>query len=109
MVCGKREYGGQDWGEAAIMRAYLKLSAACLATTFVITQRTGAHVNGSRLSEDETDIKRRLLARSCLVGGNLLRLAFLILTTSRRHAEASGLARGRKRRPGLCLMASVLG
>ncbi|MCH2131914.1 MAG: acyl-CoA dehydrogenase family protein, partial [Pirellulaceae bacterium] len=54
-----REYGGQDWDASAIMRAYLKLSAACLTTTFVITQRTGA-CQRIALSED-TELKRRLL------------------------------------------------
>ena len=37
-----RELGGQGWSEAAVVRGYLKLSAACLTTTFVITQRSGA-------------------------------------------------------------------
>ena len=33
-----RDLGGQGWSEAAVVRGYLKLSAACLTTTFVITQ-----------------------------------------------------------------------
>ncbi len=36
------EWGGQGWCDDAVLRAYLELSAACLTTAFVITQRTGA-------------------------------------------------------------------
>ena len=36
------QWGGTDWPAGDIVRGYLKLSAACLTTTFVITQRTGA-------------------------------------------------------------------
>ena len=36
------ELGGQGWSAADVVRGYLQLSAACLTTTFVITQRTGA-------------------------------------------------------------------
>ena len=32
------ELGGQQWHEADLLRGYLKLAAACLTTTFVITQ-----------------------------------------------------------------------
>src|SRR4051812_8417685 len=35
-------WGGQGWREADIVRGYLALSAACLTTTFVLTQRTVA-------------------------------------------------------------------
>ncbi len=36
------ELGGQGWSAVDVVRGYLRLSAACLTTTFVITQRTGA-------------------------------------------------------------------
>src|SRR5262245_52953934 len=36
------ELGGQGWTEADVLHGYVKLAAACLTTTFVITQRTGA-------------------------------------------------------------------
>ena len=36
------ELGGQAWQDDAIIEGYLRLSAACLTTTFVITQLTGA-------------------------------------------------------------------
>src|SRR5690242_12131333 len=34
--------GGQGWSEADLLRGYLKLSAACLTTAFILTQRVGA-------------------------------------------------------------------
>ena len=36
------EWGGQAWSEEDVLRGYLALSSACLTTTFVLTQRTGA-------------------------------------------------------------------
>src|SRR3954453_10051722 len=36
------ELGGQGWNEIDLLRGYMKLAAACLTTTFVITQRSGA-------------------------------------------------------------------
>ena len=36
------EWGGLDWSELDLVRGYLRLSAACLTTTFIITQRSGA-------------------------------------------------------------------
>ena len=35
-------WGGQDWSDLDVIRGYLRLSAACLTTTFILTQRTGA-------------------------------------------------------------------
>ena len=35
-------WGAQGWSDEEVVRGYLKLSAACLTTTFIITQRTGA-------------------------------------------------------------------
>ena len=37
-----KHWGGQEWSDADVTRGYLRLSAACLTTTFIITQRTGA-------------------------------------------------------------------
>src|SRR5437764_1228247 len=36
------EFGGFGWSDLDVIRGYLRLSAACLTTTFIITQRTGA-------------------------------------------------------------------
>src|SRR4051812_16214309 len=37
-----RPWGGQAWDEADIDQAYFRLAAACLTTTFVLTQRVAA-------------------------------------------------------------------
>ena len=52
-------WGGQGWSDEQIVRGYLALSAACLTTTFILTQRTGAcrRIDGC---ENET-LKQRLL------------------------------------------------
>ena len=60
-------WGGQGWDEEQVVRGYLALSAACLTTTFIITQRTGAcrRIAGC----DNEALKERLLpgwrAASC--------------------------------------------
>src|SRR5690606_30541607 len=53
------EWGGQGWSDQDVVRGYLALSAACLTTTFIITQRTGACRRIASGSNDE--LKRRLL------------------------------------------------
>jgi alkylation response protein AidB-like acyl-CoA dehydrogenase len=77
-----RQLGGQEWSETEIVRGYLKLSAACLVTTFVITQRTGAC---RRLAaSDNEDAKHRWLPR-LLTDEAFATLGISHLTTSRRH------------------------
>ncbi|MEQ8787366.1 MAG: acyl-CoA dehydrogenase family protein [Pirellulaceae bacterium] len=78
------EWGGQDWSEADLVRGYLRLSAACLTTTFVITQRTGA-CRRIAVSENRT-LQQRLLPD--LVGGKTFATVGIShLTTSRRHLK----------------------
>lgn len=74
--------GGQGWSEADVMRAYVELSAACLTTTFVITQRTGA----CRRVEacDNAPLKAKLLPDLCC-GKSFATVGISHLTTSRRH------------------------
>ena len=77
-----RHWGGQEWSDADVTRGYLRLAAACLTTTFIITQRTGAcqRIAGS---ENET-VKERLLP--ALVSGDAFATVGIShLTTSRRH------------------------
>src|SRR5690242_16807814 len=51
--------GGQGWTEVDLLRAYLKLSAACLTTTFILTQRNGGL---RRIAEcDSPKLRQRLL------------------------------------------------
>ena len=76
------ESGGLGWSEADVMRGYLELSSACLTTTFVITQRTGA----CRRIEacDNEVLKARLLPDLCS-GKSFATVGISHLTTSRRH------------------------
>ncbi len=75
------EWGGQAWDEEAIIRGYLALSAACLTTTFIITQRSGAC---RRLAGSENEqLKERLLPD--LASGKLFSTVGIShLTTSRQ-------------------------
>lgn len=77
-----REWGGWDWDEKQITEGYLKLSAACLTTTFVITQRTGACRRISSCSN--TALKERLLPK-LVSGESFATVGISHLTTSRRH------------------------
>jgi alkylation response protein AidB-like acyl-CoA dehydrogenase len=89
--CGRRgvfewflpvDQAGQGWSEPDVIRGYLALSAACLTTTFVITQRTGA-CQRIAISENE-DLKAELLT-DLLTGASLATVGISHLTTSRRH------------------------
>ncbi len=77
-----RHWGGQEWSELDVTRGYLRLSAACLTTTFVITQRTGAcqRIAGS----DNEALKARLLP-DLVSGRSFATVGISHLTTSRRH------------------------
>jgi alkylation response protein AidB-like acyl-CoA dehydrogenase len=90
-LCGQRgvfewfvdpAWGGQAWSEADVVRGYLALSTACITTTFILTQRTGAC---RRIEGCHNDLlKQRLLpglARGDLFGT----VGISHLTTSRRH------------------------
>jgi alkylation response protein AidB-like acyl-CoA dehydrogenase len=75
-------WGGQGWSEEQLVRGYLALSAACLTTTFILTQRTGAcrRIEGC----GNESLKARLLPG--LVSGELFATVGIShLTTSRRH------------------------
>jgi len=75
-------WGGQGWDEEPTIRGYMALAAACLTTTFIITQRTGAcrRIAGCR----NEALKQRLLPG--LASGELFTTVGIShLTTSRRH------------------------
>jgi alkylation response protein AidB-like acyl-CoA dehydrogenase len=75
-------WGGRGWEEEQVVRGYLALSEACLTTTFIITQRTGAcrRIAGC----DNQRLKERVLPG--LVSGELFATVGIShLTTSRRH------------------------
>jgi alkylation response protein AidB-like acyl-CoA dehydrogenase len=75
-------WGGQGWNEEHVVRGYLALSAACLTTTFIITQRTGAcrRIAGC----DNQTLKERLLP-GLVSGERFATVGISHLTTSRRH------------------------
>ena len=90
-VVSRSAWGGQGWNEEQIVRGYLALSAACLTTTFILTQRTGAC---RRIAGCENEaLKERLLPG--LASGELFATVGIShLTTSRRHLAQAG-AHGR--------------
>ncbi len=83
-----REWGGQQWGTADIVRGYLALSRACLTTTFVLTQRTGAcqRIEGSPNREFAARWLPRLIR-----GEALATVGISHLTTSRQHLGQAAL------------------
>jgi alkylation response protein AidB-like acyl-CoA dehydrogenase len=96
-ICGRfgvfqwfvsKDWGGQSWSELDLVRGYLKLSAACLTTTFIITQRSGA----CRRIEDSAnyEVKSRLLP-DLVTGASFATVGISHLTTSRRHLAQPAL------------------
>jgi alkylation response protein AidB-like acyl-CoA dehydrogenase len=75
-------WGGQGWSELDTVRGYLALSGACLTTTFIITQRTGAC---RRIAGSENDQLRHLLLPPLAAGELFATVGISHLTTSRRH------------------------
>lgn len=91
-----RELGGQGWSEADVLRGYVKLAAACLTTTFVITQRTGAM---SRIAASDNVVCRDRLLPDLIAGRSFATVGISHLTTSRQHLtrpvmRATGLGGG---------------
>jgi len=76
------EHGGQGWTEADVVRGYLALSAACLTTTFIITQRAGAV---SRIAASDNEPLRAELLPDLLAGKTFSTVGISHLTTSRQH------------------------
>lgn len=76
------EYGGLAWDQEDVIRGYLALSQACLTTTFVLTQRTGAC---NRIAtSDNIGLREQLLPQ--LARGDLFATVGIShLTTSRQH------------------------
>jgi alkylation response protein AidB-like acyl-CoA dehydrogenase len=83
------QWGGQGWSEEDIARGYHALGAACITTTFILTQRTGAC---KRIAGCENDaLKPRLLPQ--LARGEIFATVGIShLTTSRQHLGKPVLA-----------------
>ncbi|TWU22675.1 acyl-CoA dehydrogenase family protein [Bythopirellula polymerisocia] len=76
------EWGGQAWDLESIVRGYLSLSQACLTTTFIITQRSGAC---RRIATCENEELKTLLLPELSTGKSFATVGISHLTTSRRH------------------------
>ncbi|MCG8583798.1 MAG: acyl-CoA/acyl-ACP dehydrogenase [Pirellulales bacterium] len=82
------KWGGQAWDDAAIIRGYLRLSAACLTTTFVITQRTGAC---RRIAACDNEHLQDTLLPPLVRGDTFATVGISHLTTSRQHLKQPAL------------------
>lgn len=78
------QWGGLAWPEPEITKGYLQLSAACLTTTFVITQRTGAC---RRIAASENEWLQAELLPGLTSGERFATVGISHLTTSRRHLK----------------------
>ena len=76
------EWDGLGWSEADLLRGYGKLAAACLTTTFVITQRMGAV---SRIAASDNDWVKSTLLPDLVSGKSFATVGISHLTTSRQH------------------------
>ncbi len=74
--------GGFGWSEADILRGYLQLSAACLTTTFILTQFTSAC---RRVADSDNQPLARRWLPTLLDGSHFATVGISHLTTSRRH------------------------
>lgn len=83
-----KAFGGEGWSDSDIVRGHLRLSAACLTTTFVLTQLTGAlrRIVASQNSE----LRARLLPE-LLSGESIATLGISHLTTSGQHKKQPAL------------------
>jgi alkylation response protein AidB-like acyl-CoA dehydrogenase len=76
------EFGGRAVGETEMLVAYETLAAACLTTTFVLTQRNAACQRIA--NSDNEEIRAELLPPLC-VGESFATVGISHLTTSRQH------------------------
>lgn len=83
------ELGGQGWSESDLLRGYMKLAAACLTTTFVITQRSGAM---QRIAAGASAAARQEVLPSLIAGRSFSTVGISHLTTSRQHLSRPVLA-----------------
>lgn len=81
-----RELGGLGWSEVEQVEGYLRLSASCLTTTFILTQVVGAvrriALSGGDAAHGEA---ARALLPELLAGRKWATVGISHLTTSRRH------------------------
>ncbi len=75
-------WGGLDWDQTDIVHGYMKLAAACLKTTFVITQRTAAC---NRIVACQNQALQNELLPGLASGESFATVGISHLTTSHRH------------------------
>jgi len=75
-------WDGFDWSEADLARGYLRLAAACLTTTFILTQRSAAV---KRIVESDNEAAKQTLLPALADGALFATVGISHLTTSRRH------------------------
>ncbi len=76
------EVGGLGWSESDIAAGYLQLSAACLTTTFILTQQVSAL---RRVAGTPNEYLRAEVLPNLVTGSSTATVAISHLTTSRRH------------------------
>ncbi len=76
--------GGQGWNETDLLRGYLKLSAACLTTAFILTQRVGAC---TRIAASGNPFAGEKMLPPLLSGKIFATVGISHLTTSRQHVQ----------------------
>ncbi|MCG8448606.1 MAG: acyl-CoA/acyl-ACP dehydrogenase [Pirellulales bacterium] len=86
-------WGGQGWSQEDVIRGYLALSSACLTTTFILTQRTGAC---GRIASSKNQGLKDLLLPNLVQGNCFATVGISHLTTSRRHLSRPVLRAERK-------------
>jgi alkylation response protein AidB-like acyl-CoA dehydrogenase len=79
---GGAPLGGLAWSDADLLRGYLRLSAACLTTTFILTQFTSAC---RRILDSQNEFIGREWLPRLLDGSSFATVGISHLTTSRRH------------------------
>ena len=83
-----KQLGGFGWSQREIADGYLRLAAACLTTTFIITQRVAA--TKRIVSSANQPLRERLIAE-ILAGEAQATVGISHLTTSHRHVGHSVL------------------
>lgn len=77
-----RQFGGTDIGPRELLAVYQQLAAACLTTTFVLTQRNGAC---QRIAGSTNELLRSALLPRLASGEIFATVGISHLTTSRQH------------------------
>ncbi|HWL09195.1 MAG TPA: acyl-CoA dehydrogenase family protein, partial [Planctomicrobium sp.] len=78
------EFGGQPILQRELLEGYEQLAAACMTTTFILTQRMGAC---QRIAASENQLARERLLPDLAVGRTFATVGISHLTTSRQHVK----------------------